>query len=118
MKSSIKVFVETAINNSFSIDLLSNNALDTAFPNRLSYHRILLIEKGSGTLVVDDHSFKIEKQELFLLAKGQVYIFEKPSTVNGYVLCFGDCFWEKAPTSASNCKAVLFNDAAAINVSS
>jgi AraC family transcriptional activator of pobA len=113
MKSSLKVFVETAIHNSFSIDQLSSSALDTTFPNRLSYHRILLIEKGSGTLVVDDKSFKVKEQQLFLLAKGQVYIFEEPSIVNGYVLCFGDCFWEKAPTSASNCKAVLFNDVAA-----
>jgi AraC family transcriptional activator of pobA len=113
MKLSLNVFVETAINNSFFIDQLDNSALDTEYPNRLSYHRILLVEKGSGTLIVDDNTFEVRGQELFLLAKGQVYLFEKPSIVSGYILSFGDCFWEKCPASASNCKAVLFNNAAA-----
>lgn len=110
MKSSSKVVVETAMDNSFSIDQLSNTSLDTEFPNRLSYHRLLLIENGSSTLRVDDHSFQIKSKELYILAKAQVYMFEKPAIVSGYVLCFADCFWEKAPKSASNCKAVLFSD--------
>lgn len=105
--------METAINDSFFIGRLENDHLDTRVPNRLTYHRILLAEKGAGTLKVDDKTFRIKGQEVFLLAKGQIYAFEAPSTVSGYVLCFGDCFWEKAPSSASNCKAVLFNNAAA-----
>lgn len=108
-----KVFVETAIKDSFFIDRLENAAVHTEFANRLSYHRILLVEKGSGTLTVDDNAFEVAEKKLFLLAKGQVYVFERPSIVTGYVLCFGDCFWEKAPASASNCKAVLFNNASA-----
>lgn len=31
----------------------------------------------------------------------------------GYELRFGDCFWERSPSSANNCKAVLFNNASA-----
>jgi len=113
MRSALKVFVETAINDSFFIDRLDNCNIDTELPGRLSYHRILLVENGSGTLIVDETTFGIEGQKVFLLAKGQIYAFKGPSIVTGYVLCFGDCFWEKAPSSASNCKAVLFNNAAA-----
>lgn len=108
-----EVFIESAIKDSFFVDRLDNAALDTEFANRLSYHRILFVEKGCGTLTVDDNTFDVDGQELFLLAKGQLYLFGKPSVVTGYVLCFGDCFWEKTPSSASNCKAVLFNNAAA-----
>lgn len=108
-----KVFLETAIKDSFYIDRLDNAGLDTEFANRLSYHRLLLVESGSGKLTVDDNSFEIIGQEIFLLAKGQLYIFDESTHVTGFVLCFGDCFWEKAPASAGNCKAVLFNNAAA-----
>ncbi|MDB5288319.1 MAG: transcriptional regulator, AraC family [Mucilaginibacter sp.] len=113
MKSAIKLFVETAISNSFYITRLDNAALDTVAPNLLSYHRILLVEHGSGKLTVDDNTLEVVGQKMFLLAKGQVYTFHQPSIVTGYVLSFGDCFWEKAPGSASNCKAVLFNNAVA-----
>jgi AraC family transcriptional activator of pobA len=113
MKSSIKVFLETAIKDSFFIERLEDTSLFTQLPNRLSYHRILLVEKGLGSLIVDDNTFEIGGQELFLMAKGQIYAFDPTSTVTGYVLYFGDCFWERAPASASNCKAVLFNNASA-----
>ncbi|WP_207534493.1 helix-turn-helix domain-containing protein [Desertivirga arenae] len=108
-----KIFVETAIKDSFSICRLDKAGLDTDFANRLIYNRVLLIENGSGTLTVDDHSFEVSSNTAFLLAKGQLYVFKQASVVTGYLLCFGDCFWEKAPSSASNCKAVLFNNAAA-----
>ncbi|WP_207424383.1 helix-turn-helix domain-containing protein [Desertivirga brevis] len=107
------VFVEATIKDSFSISRLDHAALDTDFANRLIYHRILLVEQGSGILTVDDNIFEFYGHKIFLLAKGQLYVFKHPSVVTGYVLSFGDCFWEKAPASASNCKAVLFNNAAA-----
>jgi AraC family transcriptional activator of pobA len=113
MKLSNKVFLETAIEDSFLIDRLEDASLFTQLPNRLSYHRILLVEKGIGSLIVDDNTFEVSGRELFLMAKGQVYVLDSTSTVTGYVLYFGDCFWERAPASASNCKAVLFNNAAA-----
>jgi AraC-like DNA-binding protein len=108
-----KIFVEKAIKNSFYIDRLESSVLDMEYANRLNYHRLLLVESGSGKLIVDGNIFEISGNEIFLLAKGQLYIFEGSSNVTGYVLSFGDCFWEKAPASASNCKAVLFNNAAA-----
>ncbi|GGB02136.1 helix-turn-helix domain-containing protein [Puia dinghuensis] len=113
MMSSVKIFAESAIYNSFSVERMNDRIFDNGFPNRLSYHRILLVEKGKGALSVDGNAFEIHGREVFLLAKGQIYNFDQLTVVSGYLLCFGDCFWEKAPSSASNCKAVLFNNAAA-----
>lgn len=79
---------------------------------RLAYHRILLIERGSGVIEIDDVRFDLTGKTLFLLSKGQLCRFPEMNEITGYELSFGDCFWEKAPDSASNCKAVLFNNAA------
>jgi len=110
---SLQAFIETAITDSFAIDQLENTTFNTAVPAYLKYNRIFFVETGAGSITIDDNKFNVAGQELFLLAKGQVYLFEKSTVVNGFVLCFGDCFWEKAPASASNCKAVLFNNASA-----
>jgi AraC-like DNA-binding protein len=113
MNASLQLFMETAIHQSFSVAQLQDRVMNTDLPTRLSYHRILLIETGSGQLTVDDRTFDINGQEVFLMAKGQVFSLEGSAGITGYMLCFGDCFWEKTPASASNCKAVLFNNAAA-----
>jgi AraC family transcriptional activator of pobA len=110
---SLHAFAETEITNSFFIDRLENIPVITQDPVRLGYHRILLVESGSGNIIVDENGFEVTGQELFLVAKGQIYQFERPLHMAGYMLSFGDCFWEKAPSSASNCKAVLFNNAEA-----
>lgn len=113
MAKTSKILTELPITDSFNVTQLDQQTVDTAYSNRLSYHRILFIASGTGGLVIDDHSFEVSGAEVFLLAKGQVYQFTTPSMLTGYVVSFGDCFWEKTPQSASNCKAVLFNNAAA-----
>lgn len=105
-----EVFAENIINDSFLVDRLMDASLDTAYAIRLNYHRILLVEKGTGKIIVDDNKFEISGSEVLMLGKGQLYKFEKSSNITGFVLAFGDCFWEKAPASASNCKALLFNN--------
>lgn len=80
---------------------------------RTAYHRIFLIIEGSGNLLIDDQSYPLTGNQLFLLSKGQLYGFRQDTIISGYELRFGDCFWEKTPASANNCKAVLFNNAAA-----
>jgi AraC family transcriptional regulator, transcriptional activator of pobA len=79
---------------------------------RLTYHRILFVQEGSGVIEIDDVRFDLTGNTLFLISKGQLCRYPANSTVTGYELSFGDCFWEKTPDSASNCKAVLFNNAA------
>src|SRR5258708_37168857 len=44
------------------------------------------------------------------MTKGQTFSFKQHRIDSGLDFSFGDYFWEKAPASASNCKAVLFND--------
>lgn len=105
--------IETEIKNSFSIRFLVDKHYDTPSTYRLTYNRIFLIHSGSGEIIIDDNIFEISSFELFLIAKGQVISFQVGAEFTGYELSFGDCFWEKAPSSANNCKAVLFNDASA-----
>ena len=113
MKKSLSVFIEAAIKDSFYVEKLTSAKLDSEYPNRLSYHRMLLIEHGAGSIKIDENEFPIAGKQLFIMAKGQVCYYKTSVPVTGYVLHFGDCFWEKTPSSASNCKAVLFNNAAA-----
>lgn len=113
MKSVREIITEPIISNSFSINRFDKYIVDTEFSNRLTYHRILLVENGSGILTIDEKSFEVKSHEVFLMSKGQVYQFETSSIISGYVISFGDCFWEKTPKSASNCKAVLFNNTTA-----
>lgn len=113
MKLVREIFTEPVIDNSFLIDRIDKLISDKDYSNRLSYHRILLIENGAGVLNIDDNSFAIKSHEVFLMSKGQIYKFENSSIISGYILSFGDCFWEKTPKSASNCKAVLFNNTGA-----
>jgi AraC family transcriptional regulator, transcriptional activator of pobA len=113
MKLVREIFTEPVISNSFLIDRIDKFTVDTEYYNRLSYHRILLIESGAGILNIDGNSFEIKSHEIFLMSKGQVYKFDNSSIITGYIISFGDCFWEKTPKSASNCKAVLFNNTSA-----
>ncbi|MFC6101293.1 hypothetical protein [Olivibacter domesticus] len=110
MKSVREIFTEPIIPNSFSIERVEKCVVDTTFSNRLSYHRIILLENGVGTLNIDNTSFDVRSHKIFLMSKGQIYKFENSSMITGYVVSFGDCFWDKTPMSASNCKAVLFNN--------
>ncbi|MCW1962323.1 AraC family transcriptional regulator [Chryseobacterium viscerum] len=113
MKPVSGIVTETTIHNSFSIKRLEDDVPYSEEWVRLNYHHIVIIEIGKGVLTIDEHSFDIAAHEIFLLAKGQICRFEKVSSVSGYHISFGDCFWERVPSSASNCKAVLFNNAAA-----
>jgi AraC family transcriptional activator of pobA len=105
--------MEKELKDSFSIKYCDNQCYDQLAAYRLTYNRILLIKAGNGEIQIDDSVFPISSNELFLIAKGQILHFHPGSSFQGYDLSFGDCFWQKTPPSASNCKAVLFNNAAA-----
>jgi len=101
---------ESEINDSFSISKCSGQYRCQTL--RLSYHRIILIEKGVGVIHVDDKKYPIGEQQLFLISKGQIFGTDNCSEISGLQISFGDCFWDRTPISANNCKAVLFNNAA------
>jgi AraC-like DNA-binding protein len=103
-------FAEADIQDSFSIQLLSHSGASKVY--RLAYHRILLITKGRGTLQIDEKRFTAKENLLLLISKGQVYRASEDLQMEGYEIAFGDCFWERTPSSTNNCKAVLFNHAA------
>jgi AraC family transcriptional regulator, transcriptional activator of pobA len=105
--------MEKELKDSFSIKYCDNQCYDQTTAYRLTYNRVILIKAGNGEIRIDDNSFPISSNDLFLIAKGQVLYFQPGSGFQGYDLSFGNCFWQKTPPSASNCKAVLFNNAAA-----
>ena len=113
MLSLSDLLVEKEIKNSFSIHFFENKEYSNLPVYRLTYNRILLLNSGKGEILIDDETFEVTGNMLFLIAKGQLIRFKPETTFTGYELSFGDCFWERTPSSANNCKAVLFNDASA-----
>lgn len=111
MLSISNLVVEEEIKNSFSIRFLEDKKYEQKSTYRLVYNRILLIEYGEGEIIIDDQIFQISSSQLFLAAKGQFISFSAETKFTAYELSFGDCFWERTPSSANNCKAVLFNNA-------
>lgn len=111
MRNEFNILLEQEISNSFSISYFDKKSSESIKPLRLKYNRIIFIQNGSGSLLIDDQLFDLSERKIFLVAKGQILQF-KSLNINGYQLCFDDFFWEKAPASASNCKSVLFDNAA------
>jgi len=104
------ILIEKEIKDSFSIQKWDDHIFEHKKIFRITYNRIFLIKEGRGTLYIDDIAYPVSGNEIFLLGKGQIFYFSPFSLVSGYELCFGDCFWEKTPASANNCKALLFNN--------
>ncbi|MDQ0967976.1 AraC family transcriptional activator of pobA [Flavobacterium sp. W4I14] len=115
MKAILELKLEKELKDSFSITYFKdsfNMEQSGRCAYRLTYNRILLITNGSGAINIDDQVFQIIDHEIFLIAKGQIINFNEDAKFSGFELSFGDCFWERSPASANNCKAVLFNNAA------
>jgi AraC family transcriptional activator of pobA len=107
----LNIIADRDIKDSFSVENWNKQHFDDQSVHRATYNRIFLITSGSGQIVIDGSSYPVTGNQLLLIAKGQLFTFAAGAVLTGYAICFGDCFWEKAPESASNCKAVLFNNA-------
>ena len=97
------------IKESFDIERFQDKQFQRGAPHRHDDHQLFLITGGQASLQVDEETIQLSAGSLLLLSKGQVYVFGE-NILSGYRLLFGDCFWERTPASASNCKAVLFDD--------
>lgn len=113
MRAASFALMEKELKDSFSIKYYDSRYHDHSTAYRLTYNRILLIKAGNGEILIDDIVYPITANNLFLISKGQILQIQTGSGFEGYDLSFGDCFWQKTPASANNCKAVLFNNAAA-----
>jgi len=114
------------LKDSFLIERLDGPALQTSQPLRLDDHQIFLITKGAVRAHIDHTTYTLSPGSLLLISKARVHKFRpidtsepahpsKPALLRknhltGYRIQFGDCFWQRTPASASNCKAVLFDD--------
>ena len=104
---------EQEIIDSFQVTSFNGKKEVDASACRLRYHRIYFMRQASGAIYIDERTFRLTGPSLFLLSRGQSFIFQPESRFEGYQLSFGDCFWERSPASANNCKAVLFNNVTA-----
>ncbi|WP_161596681.1 AraC family transcriptional regulator [Chitinophaga vietnamensis] len=107
-----QLIVDREIKDSFQVSRLSNTSMGTTALVSVAYHRIFILSEAKGTIQIDQEDHPVNGREVFLVAKGQVFAFTADTRLNGFEIIFGDCFWEKTPTSASNCKAALFNHTA------
>lgn len=106
------LILDREIKDSFQICKLNNTLFNEVSLISVIYNRVFIIHKGGGKIIIDDKEFDINDKEILLISKGQVFSFSPMTRISGFEISFGDCFWEKAPASASNCKLLLFNDAA------
>lgn len=106
------LILDREIKDSFQICKLNNILFNEESLISVIYNRVFIIHKGEGKIIIDDKEFDINDKEILLISKGQVFSFSPMTRISGFEISFGDCFWEKAPASASNCKLLLFNDAA------
>lgn len=103
---------DTEIKNSFQIRRLNNTVFERGVVTSVIYNRIFIIEEGKGTVTIDDKELNIAALEVLIISKGQMFLFSPQTKLSGIEILFGDCFWEKSPASASDCKMLLFNDSA------
>lgn len=113
MSPTLKLIVDREIKDSFAIRSLSLGENQSGPITRVTYNRIFFLHGSSGALQIDNSNHPVSGNELLLIAKGQVFNFMEGTSLSGFELSFGDCFWERSPASASNCKAVLYNNAIA-----
>jgi len=107
----LNIIADRDIKDSFSVENWEEQHFDDQRVHRATYNRIFLITKGSGQVVIDTAPYPIVGDQLLLISKGQLFTFSADTVLTGYAISFGDCFWERGPDSANNCKAVLFNNA-------
>ena len=97
----------TAMNESFSLELLESISVEPCKFYQPDYNLILFVTDGCAIAVIDGENVEIYKNNIVLISKGEVFAIQ--SIAKGYILKFGNCFWDKTPISASNCKAALFD---------
>lgn len=73
-------------------------------------NEMLWIKEGSNLLLVEDSVYPLAPGTLILIGKGQPWRLQRKGKVKAIHLVFGDCFWDKTPVSARNCKATLYGD--------
>lgn len=73
-------------------------------------NEMLWIYEGSGSVQIAGTTFPVTPGSLLLIGKGQSWRTVKRPPLKAIHLVFGDCFWDKTPVSARNCKATLYGN--------
>jgi AraC family transcriptional activator of pobA len=105
-------FPDTMPKDAFLAQEITPSFATPGVNRRASEHLIVFIQQGQGVLHIDDQVFPFAAPQLLLISKGQLYSLQQEKEFpKGIIIAFGDCFWDRTPVSARNCKATLFNNA-------
>jgi AraC-like DNA-binding protein len=110
MADILNVAINPALKDSFFIEAINGPLFQDDSLRRVSFNELIFVQEGHGSITIDGKAHVITPHSLFVISKGQIYAISGDNHISGYALRFGDCFWEKSPASAANCKAVLYND--------
>jgi len=106
------LIVDREIKDAFKVTRLAHTGYGESAFVRVTYNRIFILPTAKGVIQIDQKDHVVGGQEIILVAKGQVFAFSSDTVLDGFEIMFGDCFWERTPSSASNCKAAVFNNTA------
>lgn len=89
------IISDTKMNESFSLELLESVSVEPRKFYRPDYNLILFVTNGTAIMIIDGEVSEIGKNSIFLISKGEVFALQ--SIAKGYILKFGNCFWDKTP---------------------
>lgn len=59
-------------------------------PHRHAYHELIWTRRGAGSHLIDGQSSSVESQQVTVIGRGQVHVFERGVDLDGAVVRFGD----------------------------
>jgi AraC-like DNA-binding protein len=97
-----------------SADTIDHCALpEPGWAHRHTYYLVAYITRGSGTHVIDCHSYALRPATLYFLRPDQVHVWEYDSLPSGYVLAFSEDFLRAQPNRDGLARyAEIFSDLA------
>jgi AraC family transcriptional activator of pobA len=80
-------------------------------PHRADFYHILIVNKGSGTHLIDFHPVKLTPNSILFIKKGKVHFFDELSDIEGDLILFTDNFFCRNSDDLKFLHStILFND--------
>jgi len=90
------IFHKTKYGDELLIDVVELRSIEKYIQrdpiHKLTYHDITLITEGNGTFILNDHSFRLQPNDIVCSIPGEVRGWKKDQSLNGYALIFEEEF--------------------------
>ncbi|HEX7673937.1 MAG TPA: AraC family transcriptional regulator [Bdellovibrio sp.] len=91
--------VKHAIPSDIRVELLQDRLTPRVpFPHKHDFYQIVIIFSGTGWHEIDFTSYKVSKQQLFVIKPGQVHSWKLATKTKGFVIEYTDASFSKAYT--------------------